>query len=185
MLEQMNTARTRLMAAKVRAFTLVELLVVIALFALIATLAAPSFDRFLAKKRVEGVAAELVTDLQYARSEAAQRNEVVRVTFGDRCYVIHAGGSASCSAGAASVISGGGVELKTVDLNEHQSTSISPSSGLVYVEFDPQRGTANTAAAVDIESASSGIRLRTIVTATGQVRTCSPDASVSGYTACG
>ena len=104
------------MNAKVRArnagFTLIELLVVVALAAIILTLAAPSFTSTLARKRLEGVASELATDIQYARSEAAQRNVPVRVTIGTNCYVITAQPttgtpSSLCTQATASTIGSG------------------------------------------------------------------------------
>ena len=56
-----------------RGFTLIELMVVVALASVILTLAVPSFIGMLAKKRLEGLAQELGTDLQYARGEAVQQ----------------------------------------------------------------------------------------------------------------
>ena len=38
---------------------------------------------------MEGVAAELSTDIQYARSEAAQRNAAVGIVFGTNCYTVY------------------------------------------------------------------------------------------------
>ena len=51
-------------------FTLVELMIVVALVAILLALAAPSFRETIARNRLEGVAGELSTDFQYARSEA-------------------------------------------------------------------------------------------------------------------
>ena len=52
---------------------MIELMVVVALVAIVLSLAAPSFKTFLMKKRVEGAMSELSTDLQFARSEAVSR----------------------------------------------------------------------------------------------------------------
>jgi len=84
-------------------FTTIELMIVVAITAVLIASAAPSFVDFLSKRRVDGVMAELVTDLHYARSEAVSRNATVRITFGPRCYVIHLAGttSAECDAGTA------------------------------------------------------------------------------------
>jgi type IV fimbrial biogenesis protein FimT len=163
-------------------FTLIELVVVIAILALIATFAAPSFTRMLAKKRVEGITSELVTDLQYARSEAMQRNAKVRVKFGTGCYIIHTigfAGSASCSQSGASVVAGDYQELKTVQVPSGSTASLSPS--VTFIEFDPMRGSVTSAGSIDVNSTSGEWQLRAIVSAVGRVRTCSPNASVSGY----
>jgi type IV fimbrial biogenesis protein FimT len=82
----------------VQGFTLVELLVVAAVVALILTLAAPSFQQFILLQRLKSINAQVVTDLQWARSEAVSRGQPVRVRFqstsqGTRsdlsCYIIY------------------------------------------------------------------------------------------------
>lgn len=76
-----------------RGFTLVELMVVVALAAIIIATVAPSLRRLIEAQRVRAVNAQLVTDLQFARSEAATRNAHVRITFrvaADKsCYSIY------------------------------------------------------------------------------------------------
>jgi type IV fimbrial biogenesis protein FimT len=62
-----------------RGFTLVELMVAIAVVAVLVTLAAPSFYDFILVQRLKGINAQLVTDMQFARSEAASRGVDVHV----------------------------------------------------------------------------------------------------------
>ncbi len=59
---------------RARGLTMVEMMVVVAIAAVILTLTAPSMRDFLARQRVAAINAELVTDLQLARSEAIARN---------------------------------------------------------------------------------------------------------------
>lgn len=56
-------------------FTLIELMVVIAMIAIIASLAAPSFQVGIAKQRVSGAASDLMASLLQARSEAITNNQ--------------------------------------------------------------------------------------------------------------
>lgn len=173
-----------LRCARCRAFTLIELLVAVAVLALIATLAAPSFTRMMAKKRVEGIASELVTDLQYARSEAAQRGAKVRVTFGTACYVVHTaavGVAATCNATGPSTVDAGETELKTVQLSGGSTVTLSPNAGLAFLEFDPQYGYATPAGSINVNSTSGEWQLQAVINPVGRVRTCSPNSSVSGY----
>lgn len=60
-------------------FTLVELMVVIALIALILAVAAPSFRSMIEVQRLRGVHAQMGTDFQFARSEAVRLRLPVHV----------------------------------------------------------------------------------------------------------
>lgn len=62
-----------------RGFTLVEALVVIALAAIIATLAWPSYTSFIGTMSAKTVAFDLIGDLTVARSEALKRNQTITV----------------------------------------------------------------------------------------------------------
>lgn len=53
-----------------RGFTLVELMIALAVVAVLLTLAAPSFYDFILMQRLKGINAQLITDMQFARSEA-------------------------------------------------------------------------------------------------------------------
>jgi len=63
-----------------RGFTLIELMVVVAVLAVIVGIAAPSFQAFLEGQRVKALAYDLTTDLLLARNEALKRNVNVNVT---------------------------------------------------------------------------------------------------------
>lgn len=180
-----------------RGFTLIELLVALAIMAILATLATPSFTAFFAKKRVEGLISEMVTDLQYARSEAVQRNALVQVTLGTNCYVIHtlpvsatgASGSTSCAqaGGTASTIGTGETELKTVKIATGSPASFSPTSGSIV--FDPARGMATVTSGTETITATSSVGswdLRANISAVGRIKACSPPGvgNVGGYAPC-
>ncbi len=70
----MKTLRTALRAPQ-RAFTLIEMMVVIALLGIIAMLAAPSFTEIIGMQRLRAINNQLVTDFQYLRGEAVSRNQ--------------------------------------------------------------------------------------------------------------
>jgi len=185
---------------KSRGFTLIELMTVIVIAAILMAIAAPSFKDFLAKKRVEGVLTELATDLQFARSEAVQRNANVRVTFGTGCYVIHTVGSTatSCTQSGGASPGTGAVEIKTVKLDAGSTVSFSPNESLTYVMFDSVRAMASwdgtneqadgeeDTGSINVNSSVGAWQLRASINPMGRTKTCSPDGSVSGYssTAC-
>lgn len=60
-------------------FTLVELMITVAVFAIVAAIAAPAMQAMVAASRLNGATSELVTALQLARSEAIRRNARVTV----------------------------------------------------------------------------------------------------------
>jgi type IV fimbrial biogenesis protein FimT len=68
------------MNRKPRGFTLIELMVVVALAAIMASLAAPSFKSFVSGQRVKTAASEFVMAAIFARSEAIKRNADVTIT---------------------------------------------------------------------------------------------------------
>lgn len=60
--------------------TLVELLITIAIAAILLAIAIPEFSTIIANGRVKGAAARLEQDLQWARAEAVKGNRAVAVT---------------------------------------------------------------------------------------------------------
>jgi type IV fimbrial biogenesis protein FimT len=60
---------------RVKGFTLIELMVVIAMIAIIASLAAPSFQTGIAKQKVSVAASDLMASLMQARNEAITNNQ--------------------------------------------------------------------------------------------------------------
>lgn len=62
-----------------RGFTLIEGLVVVAILALLAALASPSFVSVIGTMNTKAAAFDLIGDLTMARSEALKRNSVVAV----------------------------------------------------------------------------------------------------------
>ena len=61
-------------------FTLIELMVTVAIVAVVASLAAPSFREMLAVQRVRSAAYSIISDLTLARSEAIKRGLDVTLT---------------------------------------------------------------------------------------------------------
>lgn len=102
-------------------FTLVELMVGLVILAVLLAIAVPSMREFIARKRVEGVATELATDMRYLRAQQLQRGGQVSIRFGSNdsltCYTLVADGGGDwcdCTLGAGQACAGtNNVEIKT------------------------------------------------------------------------
>ena len=81
-------------------FTLIEMMVVIAIISIVASVAVPSFSSLFDKYRLRGAADALFGDLQAARMEAIRSNSTVYVNFvtgANWCYGMKAGSSCDCT----------------------------------------------------------------------------------------
>ena len=172
-------------------FTLVELLIGILVLAIVSAIALPSFDGFRARQRLKGAAENLYTDLQYARSEAVQRNTRVVVNFSTGsswCYGLRVdddGTGCDCS-------TAGSCGLKTVSGAAYPGVTMSAAAfgdGDTSFLFDPRRGQvldedgAVTEGSVLLAGAD-GDEIQLELNAIGRVRLCSPDGAVGGYPSC-
>jgi prepilin-type N-terminal cleavage/methylation domain-containing protein len=161
-----------------RGFTSIELMVVVVVAGILLALALPSFNDMQARRRLEGQANELVTDLAYAKSEAVQRNRNVAVFTGagGACYTVATWttGTGSCNCTATPRCTGGPVELKTVTL----SNSVTVTNGVTF-DFEPVRGALQPVGATPAAAASAVVSLGTrnytvLVTAYGRVTPFAP-----------
>lgn len=170
-------------------FTLIETIVVVAVAGIVMTAATPSLGHLIDTRRIDGVATELVSDLQFARSEAVTRNQAVRVSFqsnaatGASCYVIHTGTAdqCQCSSAGPARCDGEAQPIKTVALHAAQRISLQANVGSLV--FDPLHGTASPTATLRI-SGPQNRAVHQMVNLMGRVRSCSPQGAVSGYRAC-
>jgi prepilin-type N-terminal cleavage/methylation domain-containing protein len=142
-----------MLPARTRGLTVIELMVVIAVAGVLVALAAPSMRGLISAQRVRGTNAELVTDLQFARAEAARRNQDVRVLFRSTdsltCYVLYVqpdglpaedpevinGGGASCDCArsgapgdAVCIAEPGREEIKTVRVQRSTGVTLGVTS---------------------------------------------------------
>lgn len=122
------------MIRKPRGFTLIELMVVVALAAIMAALAAPSFKSFVSGQRIKTAASDFVMTAIFARSEAIKRNADVTIT------------SVTVTAGVADWKDGWIVAVGGTQLSQQQAytgvTFSGPESAITY------KGTGRLSAAV-------------------------------------
>lgn len=94
-----------------RGFTLVELLVVVAVSVVLLAISIPSFRNLIVEQRLQSVTAQVATDLQFARAEAAARNMPVYVSYRlatghQTCYAIYTSATAGAFCNCVFGVSG-------------------------------------------------------------------------------
>lgn len=149
--------------------TLIEILVAIAIAAIMAGMAAPSFVESIGRTRLEGGVGTLGIDLQYTRSEAIRRRTTARLTVAD--------GGASYTV-SYTATDGTDTLLKTVPLPA--GVTLATPAPIV---FDGLRGTTD-AQTITGSSTQVSAQLRVTTNALGRVSTCAVSGSFNGYTAC-
>ena len=169
-----------------RGVTLIESAVVMTIAAIALSTVAPGLQGLIERKRLEGAAVQLATDLQFVRTESVARNTPVRVSFyadsAGSCYVIHTGSRAQCSCTGPqpATCSGDAAQIKTVyqPIAEHVAVQSSASSIL----FDPLHGTSTPAGTARVTGTPGAIHH--VVNVMGRVRSCSPAPALPGYRNC-
>ena len=76
---------------KCQGFTSVELLVTIAIFAVLAAIAIPAFSAWIPNYRLNAAARDLISNFQRAKMEAVRRNTQVVLSFSPQVYVPEGG----------------------------------------------------------------------------------------------
>jgi type IV fimbrial biogenesis protein FimT len=166
-------------------FTIIELMVALVVVAILLVVAAPSLVSLLDKRRLEGNAAELATDIEYARSEAVHRNAAVGVVFGANCYTVYVLGTTNAT--NCTTLGTGAVQLKAVQVSPGLTLTFTPTTAGAFIAFDPVRGMAIDAGAgttdlsgfVDVTSSGGNWQIRNRVTRVGRVKTCSPNGTIA------
>ena len=194
------------MRRRIAAFTLVELMIVVALVAVILALAAPSFRDMILMQRLRGVNAQLVTDLALARAEAISRATFVQLRFqssaAGSCYIMYTRSNAltapqcDCTANAGLRCSDASIaEVRTVELPAAESIEIAPSpGGAGFFTLSPRTG------GIVIPPSDEGVvvvptfvmdtyidnarKFRNVVGQSGRVSVCAPAGSRVGGEAC-
>jgi type IV fimbrial biogenesis protein FimT len=176
-------------------FTLIELMVTLAVMAILAVVAAPNMQAFLDKNRVVGAAEAIYAQMQAARSEAVKQSADMVVVFSSgtawcagfsRATGTPCDCTAAVDAGDACAVLADGVNpvLKVVSSTAFSGVTLAGGAP-AQVTFNGVRGTVPTTetGVIQVES-GLGRQMQVQVNAIGRVRLCSPSGSVGGYPSC-
>lgn len=189
--------------------TLIELMIAVVVIGVLLTLAAPSLYDFILMQRLKGTQAQLVTDLQFARSSAASGGLDVQVVFAPAtddsplsCYTLYTDTSVDpwhkCDCRQPA-----GARCQLPTTQELRTVQIPAWSG-VRLELPSQQakglGFLATNGAIRIWPVVGGLaqspefmvetsvdaqrKLRTWIGLSGRPTVCAPSGAVVGYAAC-
>ncbi len=145
--------------------TAIELMVVVVIAAILLTIAVPSFNDLVNRRRVEGLANELSADLQFAHSESISHNADVSLTVTSDGYAIARGNTTIKSVSALPM-----------------STSLTAGTGTVT--FTAFRGLSAAAETFTISNSVVSNQLNVVVNTMGRTLICAPTSDWGGYARC-
>ncbi len=183
----MQTTAQNLATRRQNGFTLIECSITLALAALLAGAAAPSFKSAAERRQLDAASAQLATSIHHTRSLAVARNTSVRLSFGSAagtsCYVIHTGSAADCrcSGDGTAACRNGAQAMQSVGFDSKMPVQLKSNSPSIV--FDADKGTVTPTATLKLQ-ARNGSAIHQIVNVMGRMRTCSPDGKVSGHRPC-
>lgn len=177
--------------------SMVEVIIVMGIVGVMASLAFPSFSQMFARSRLRATAEQIRADLNVARSEAQKRNQTILMNFtinadNSWCYGLTTSASCNCTVTDAANTSycfldrdAGGVAIPS-------SVSSTNYRGIAFVgtPFTDHKITFNAvrpmleSSSVTLVSSDASARMRIIASGLGRIRFCSPDGSLSGYPSC-
>lgn len=168
-------------------FTLVEVMIVIAIIGIIAAMAVPSYQDMIERNQLKQAAESLKSDMQFARTEAIKRSQNVVVSrspgnAGGWCYGLNVNSNCTCT-------TVGSCAVKTISGSDFSSAVNMdvPGDGVNNGAFDFRRGTIG---ANGVTFSTSHYAARVVFSSLGRVRVCTPNplpagkTGISGYTSC-
>lgn len=183
-----------------KGFTLVELMVTIAVVAVLLTLAVPSFNDFFEKARLRAAVDATQSLLAQARQEAVKTNRDVVFSFGGAAGAwcvganmagaprtalspVPAAAACDCTAPSGCLVSG---QPLTIDSTSFRDVTV--SSQAMRATIDGRQGTLSALAngSVVFGSGTDRYQLRLDLSQLGQSRACSPAGKrpMPGFAAC-
>lgn len=184
-------------------FTLIELMVTVSIIGILAMVVAPSFRQMILMQRLRSINAQMVTDINFARSEAVTRRQWLGVKFGadasQTCYVLMTGSSGDCDCtrgtGAACSVGTGSAEVKLVQVPRDLGVALTIPDGYPsFFEFNPVSGNLRYSVVNSMAPGLPPVRIDASTTLRGKLHTnvaipgrssvCTPDASVTGTPSC-
>ncbi len=168
-------------AAPRSGFTLLELMIAVAIAGVLAAIATPSFTDLLARQRLQAVAHQLQADIALARQEASRRGQTVHLAFhpGPRwCYALSVGPVRDCRDSASARDSG---VIKVVHGPDFPGVQLLDAGAMA---LDAAQGTALQSTGQARFASSQGEQLQVRLGRLGRASLCTPAAPIAGTPPC-
>ena len=160
-----------------RGLTLLELMIAIAVVAVLVGVAAPSMSAAMARHRLRAAAEHLAADMGEARLEATRTGRPVHLSFhaGDHwCYVLSTAPQSDCRYPAAT-------QLKVVRHLDHPGVTLQEASPQT---FDASGGLSLAPPGQALLASPQGDQLRVRVSRMGRASVCAPGLPVPSVRPC-
>lgn len=159
-----------------KGFTLVELLVTMAILGIFAAVAAPSFNTLINKNKVSTVSSELASLFQFARSLAAQKNASVAVCLDSGTWSVHSPGAGADSCGQSPLR----------EMSPDAVVTITPGGNPLPIIFN-SNGTVTAASSYTVcidQVAANGFLITVLASGTIRVWPRGTDQNGNAFTSC-
>lgn len=182
-------------------FTLVEVMLVIAIIGILAMVAVPSINSFMDSRKVVSAAEDIYGQIGSARAEAIARSQNVSIRITDGASGAWTVGISTNGACDPAITDPANSDACVLDINgakvlrriagaDHAGVKIQAGAVLGdtdTITFDPVRGTLTAVAntTITVTSDKSGNELKIMVSPIGRARICRDNATGKrGYSAC-
>jgi type IV fimbrial biogenesis protein FimT len=162
-------------------FTLVELVIALAIAAVLAAVGMPSFADLMARQRLQAVVEHLRADIALARREAGGRAQPVHIVFqpgADWCYALGTGPATDCR--QATVAAAGGL-VKLVRGRDHPGVQLLQAQAM---QLDPRTGAQPGGETFARFATTDGRQLQVRLGPLGHASVCAPAGPVGGAQPC-
>lgn len=162
-------------------FTLLELAIALAITAILAAMAVPTFASLVARQRLQAVAEHLRADIALARQEAGRRAQPVHLVFqpgSQWCYTVGTGPAGDCLKQTGGAGSGLIKVVRGADQPGVQLLLATPMT------LDGRTGGSLRAEGLARFASAEGQQLQVRLSAMGHASVCAPATAIAGTPAC-